>query len=237
MPALQQSAQLLAFPGAGGASPRMKLAQAFRQHRLPELLAEKLIHETLQWPGRSLPGALTSVLAARIRVAPLDLAATKAILLVGPAGGGKSAVAEKLEFAAKALGRGVERACGHEGQALLRERGFAPERLTIIEADGFNPANQKARSAFASLCNVEGVETIGVVSALCDAEDVEEVIASLRFRRVIVTGLDATRRLGATIAAITGEARLAHVTLGPCADDPLIGLTAPTLAKLLLDER
>ena len=69
--------------------------------------------------------------------------------------------------------------------------------LTVMEADGFNPLNARARSAFAALGDIEGVETIGVVSALSDAEDVSDMVPAFRFRRVIVTGLDRTRRLGA----------------------------------------
>ena len=65
-----------------------------------------------------------------------------------------------------------------------------------------------------------------MISAASDAEDVSEIVTALRPPRVIVTGLDRTSRLGATVAAITSGARLAHVTYGPRADDPLETLAA-----------
>jgi signal recognition particle GTPase len=82
---------------------------------------------------------------------------------------------------------------------------------------------------------MEGVETIGVVSAMQDAEDVSDIVAALRFRRVIVTHLDSTRRLGAALAACLSGVRLAHVTYGPRPDDGLDMLKPGALAAQLLD--
>ena len=47
--------------------------------------------------------------------------------------------------------------------------------------------------------------------------------------------MDRTRRLGAALAAMTGGARLAHVTHGPHPEDALHALTPGALAALLLD--
>ena len=230
--ALEQGATLLAFPHRAQ-SPR--LAAALKYHRLPERLADSMVRDAADWLDRDMEDVLACVLAARICIVPVDLEKARGILLVGPSGAGKTAVAAKLAYAAALAGREVERAGAADGLALFRTGTHPPGRLTIMEAEGFNPTNARARSAFAALGEIEGVETIGVISALGDAEDVSETMLSLRFRRVIVTGLDRTRRLGATVAAITGTARLAHVTAGPRADDPLETLSAPALAKLLLD--
>ncbi len=229
-----QSATLLAFPNrAKAAHPR--LTPALKYHRLPDNLADTLARETADRPERDLEEALACVLAARLSLAPLDLEMARGILLIGPCGAGKSAVAAKLAHAAALAGREVECSNANDGLALLRTGTQSPTKLAIMEADGFNPVNARARSAFACLSAIEGVESIGVVSALGDAEDTAETVVALRFRRVIVTGLDRTRRLGATLAAITGPARLAHITAGPRPDDPLESLTAPALAKMLLD--
>jgi flagellar biosynthesis GTPase FlhF len=74
-----------------------------------------------------------------------------------------------------------------------------------------------------------------VVSALSDAEDVADLVATFHFKRVIVTNLDRTRRLGALLAAITSGAQLAHISTGPHADDALETLEPGALASLLLD--
>jgi flagellar biosynthesis protein FlhF len=232
--AIQQSATLLAFPHRAQ-SPRGRLAAALRHHRLPERLTDAIIRDAATWQDRSTEDVLACVLASRICLQPIDLEKARGILLVGPSGAGKSAVAAKLAYAATLAGREVERTNAADGLALFRTGTHPPGRLSIMEAEGFNPTNARARSAFAALGDIEGVETIGVISALGDAEDVSETMAALRFRHVIVTGLDRTRRLGATIAAITGFARLAHVTAGPRADDPLETLSAPALAKMVLE--
>jgi len=229
------SATLLSFPGRARAV-RPKLAEALKYHRLPERLVESLLREAADWPDRDLEDLLACMLAARMCLSPIDLAKARGILLVGPSGAGKSAVAEKLSLRARSLGRAVDYRGPSESRALLRGGAWPEDRLTILETEGFNPTNPRAANAFGSLSYIEGVESIGVVSALTDAEDVSEMVSALRFRRLIVTGLDQTRRLGAAVAAATGGARLAHVAYGPKADDALDVLTAPALARLLLQK-
>ena len=70
------------------------------------------------------------------------------------------------------------------------------------------------------------METIGVVSALADAEEISEIISAFRLSRIIVTGLDMARRFGALAAAVTQGARLVHVTRSPEADAKLETLSA-----------
>ena len=212
------------------------LTAAFKFHRLPDQLTDSLIREAGDWPGRTVEDALACTLAARMCLVPLDLEKARGILLVGPSGAGKSAVAAKIAYAATLAGRQVEIAGANDGLALFRTGTHPPGRLTVMEAEGFNPINLRARNAFAALSDIEGVESVGVVSALSDAEDVRELVLGLRFRRVIITGLDRTRRMGAAIAAAICGARLAHVTAGPRDDDPLDILDPVTLARLLLEQ-
>jgi flagellar biosynthesis GTPase FlhF len=232
---LQTSATLLNFPRA---APGLRgfLTAALKRHRLPEDLIEKLIRDAEACLGCSPQEALASALAKRMRPQAIDFEKARGILLLGPAGGGKSAVAAKIAHIALLSGRRVELANAADGLALFRTASFQGDGLMVMEAAGFNPVNRRALSAFAALGEAEGgVESIGVVSAASDAEDVAEIVSALRLPRVIVTGLDCTMRLGATVAAITSGARLAHVTHGPRADDALEGLAPEALAKLLLD--
>ena len=110
-----------------------------------------------------------------------------------------------------------------------------PDLLTVMEADGFNPLNARAASAFSALGDIEGVETIGVVSALNDAEDISDIVSAFRFHRVIVTHMDRTRRLGAALAACMSGAQLAHVSYGARPEDALEMLEPGALAAQLLD--
>jgi flagellar biosynthesis protein FlhF len=221
---------LLAFPRG-----RAHLGAALKRHRLPENLAAALVREAADFPDVTPDAALAFALSRRIAPQPIDFEQARGILLVGPAGSGKSAVADKIAHAAALYGRRCERTRAEGGLALFRTASNPPQILTVMEADGFNPLNARAAAAFSSLGDIEGVETIGVVSALSDAEDVSDIVTQFRFRRVIITGMDRTRRLGAALAAVTGGAALAHVTYGPRPEDGLEMLEPGALAALLLD--
>lgn len=214
MPALvQQTAQLLAFPGHG-ISLRSALTQALKHHRLPEKLIEIFLREASALPVCGIDEALTRVLAARMQSVPLDLARSHRIFLIGPSGAGRSTVAAKLVQAAAQAGH---------------------NQLVVIDSQGFNPRNLRARAAFGCVGARQDMETIGVVSALADAEEVSETIATFHFKRIIVTGLDMARRFGALTAAVTQGASLVHVSRSPEADAPLEQLSPRELAELLLN--
>jgi flagellar biosynthesis protein FlhF len=228
----QITGNLLAFPRA---DLRQMLGAAMKRHRLPESLGHALVREAANFPEVSVDAALAFALAQRLAPAPIDFEKARGILLVGPAGAGKSAIAAKINHAATLIGRKAELTRADGGLALFRTRTNPPELLTVMEADGFNPLNARAASAFRALDDIEGVETIGVVSALGDAEDVCDIVAAFRFRRVIITSMDRTRRLGAALAACMSGARLAHVTYGPRPEDALEMLEPGALATQLLD--
>jgi len=214
MPALaQQTAQLLAFPGRG-ISLRSALTQALKHHRLPEQLIEALLREASTLPACGIDEALTRVLAARMKLAPIDLARSNRIFLIGPSGAGRSSVAAKLVQAAARAGH---------------------NQLVVIDSQGFNPRNLRARAAFGCVGARQDMETIGVVSALADAEEVSETIAAFHLTRIIVTGLDMARRFGALAAAVTQGASLAHVSRSPDTEAPLETLGPRELAELLLN--
>jgi flagellar biosynthesis protein FlhF len=214
MPALvQQTAQLLAFPGHG-ISLRAALTPALKHHRLPEQLIEAFLREASAIPVCGIDEALTRVLAARMHADPIDLSGSSRIFLIGPSGAGRSTVAAKLVDAAASAGH---------------------NQVVVIDSRGFNPRNLRARAAFGCITARQEMQTIGVISALADAEEISETIAAFQFKRVIVTGLDMTGRFGALTAAVTQGARLAHVTRSPDADAPLESLGPRELAELLLN--
>ena len=71
-----------------------------------------------------------------------------------------------------------------------------------MEPEGFDPFNTRAKTAFSALGSIAGLETIGVVSALCDAEEVSDIVSALRLKRVIVTGRRSPPRPGDDVAAV-----------------------------------
>jgi flagellar biosynthesis GTPase FlhF len=238
------SGNLVTFPRA---DLRHLLGAAMKRHRLPEELAQALVRDAAGFADANADAALACALARRLVPAPIDFEKARGVLLVGPGGSGKSAVAAKIARSAGLIGRKTELKRADGGLALFRTRSVResgsdnitnlnpPELLTVMEAEGFNPLNPRAASAFSALGDIEGVETIGVVSALNDAEDIADIVSQFRFRRVIVTGLDRTRRLGAVLAACLSGARLAHVTYGPRPEDALELLEPGALAAQLLE--
>ncbi len=228
--ALTAATNLVVFPRA---DLRSFLGAAMKRHRLPEALAQALVREAASYPDAG--AALASALTRRMVPAPIDYEKARGILLVGPSGAGKSTVAAKIVHAATLIGRRTELSRADGGLALFRTGTNPPDLLTVMEADGFNPLNARAASAFSALGDIEGVETIGVVSALNDAEDISDIVSAFRFRRVIVTHMDRTRRLGAALAACMSGAQLAHVSYGARPEDALETLEPGTLAAQLLD--
>jgi flagellar biosynthesis protein FlhF len=234
----RQGATLLNFPAAQCA--RGSLTTALKRHRLPEHLIETLVREAACCPDLSSEEALAVSLNKRMRLKPIDFEKARGLVLVGPSGAGKSAVAEKIAHMAQLSGRRVELAHAADGLALFRTATFDGDGLMVMEARGFNPANRRALSAFAAIGSAgggeaQGAESLGVVSAASDAEDVWEIVTALRPPKIIVTGLDRTSRLGAAVAAVIAGPALAHVTYGPRPDDPLETLPPDLLAKMLLD--
>lgn len=225
----QNAAAVIAFPARQADSA---LVEAIKSHRLPGALESALLREAaLCGGGRA---GLARALAARLRPLPLDLARARTIFLFGPSGAGKSAVAGKIAQAARTLGREARIVAAAKG---LAHTATTDDQLIIADCAGFNPRNAKARAAFGALGAAPSrdsqVQAIAIVSALGDAQEISELAAALALRRVIVTGLDMTRRAGALAAACLQGAALVHVTRGPGPEAGLETLTAPGLAALL----
>lgn len=244
---------------------RAELLQILRTHRAPDALAHTLAETAEKAGLSDMTLALASALDKRMASAPLDLTKSVALLLTGPNGAGKSAVAAKIAAHARLCERHVRLiATDITGAgAIARLETFAQHIdvpivvaesaeelskavaecakeniLAVIDTAGFDPRNGKARSAFAALAKIEHVEAIGVVSACGDAEEIADIAASLvslGARRLIVTGLDISRRLGALAAAATQNAALAHVTRSPYVAGGLETLTPLSLARALID--
>ena len=244
---------------------RAELLTILRGHRATDALAHELAESAEKTGLSDMTLALASALDKRMKTAPIELARTAALLLTGPHGAGKTAVAAKLAAHACLAGRSVKLIAGDTkgAGAVERLKTFAEHlavpfavaesaeeiaaltaqcakenMLAIIDTAGFDPRNGKARSAFAALAKIGGVEAIGVVSASGDAEEMSEIagaLTSLGARRLIVTGLDTARRLGTLAAAITTAQALAHVTRSPFVAGTLETLTPLSLARALIE--
>jgi flagellar biosynthesis protein FlhF len=244
---------------------RAELLQILRGHRAPDALAHALAEAAEKTALTDMTLALASALDKRMKMAPIDIAKSEGLLLTGLNGAGKSAAAAKIAAHARLSGRAVKLVATdtNGAGAIARLETFAghidvpfavsenadelakiigecakENTLAVIDTAGFDPRNAKARNAFAALAKIEHIEAIGVVSAACDAEeaaDISQSLTSLGARRIIVTGLDITRKLGALAAAATQSAALAHVTRSPYVAGGLETLTPLSLSRALIE--
>src|SRR5690349_15877831 len=104
-PQASAGCKLIAFPRA---VLHNLLGETMKRHRLPESLAQALVREAANFGEAGIDGALALALGRRLKPQPVDLEKARGILLVGPAGSGKSAVAAKIHRAATLIGRKTE---------------------------------------------------------------------------------------------------------------------------------
>jgi flagellar biosynthesis protein FlhF len=226
-------------------------------HRVPEPLAHALADDAARSGHEEIARALAEALEKRMTAKPINYMHATAILLKGVNGSGKTTVSTKIAAQAHLAGRRVKVLASDSGaralvalaeridiklasmpnaQSVSRTVAQAKSRnaLVVIDTAGFNPRKAKARAAFSALGQIENTETMGVVSALGDAVEAGEIIAALNVERIIVTGLDLTRRWGTVAVAATCGVPLAHVARSAFAGDGLEPLTPIALAQTLL---
>ncbi|MEI9989997.1 MAG: hypothetical protein WDM86_08170 [Rhizomicrobium sp.] len=246
---------------------RTELLAALARHRLPDALAHGLAETAAKAQLTDMTLALAFALDKRFKPYPIDMAGAAALLLVGPNGAGKTAVAAKIAAHARLEGRRITLVASDSAGAgaVARLETFArhldcavttadsaaelhslvgeciaKKTFVIVDTAGFDPRDAKARTAFAALAQTPKLETVGVVSALNDAEEAAEIaeaLAALGAKRLIVTQADLARRAGALIAVAAQSLPLAHVTRSPFIAGGLDLPTSLTLARLLLDEQ
>lgn len=244
---------------------RAELLAILRGHRLPDSMAHDFAKTAENSGLKDMTLALACALDRRMKTQPLDISKTAALLLVGPNGAGKTAIAAKIAAHARLSHRHVlliatdvegagalarlEAFAGHlkikveiaetaEALAKLVAQCREDNALAIVDTAGFDPRNPKARTAFSALAMIEGVEALGVVSALGDAEETVEIVSAIQMlgaQRLVVTQMDMARRFGALAAASCGGLGLAHVTRSPFVAGGLETLTPLSLARALLE--
>jgi signal recognition particle GTPase len=243
-----------------GRQRRANLLAALLLHRVPEGLAYALADEAGKAGHDEDCRALASALEGRMQARPIDYVRSHALMLRGLQGAGKSSVAAKIAVQAHLTGRDVRVLAPDADAAPLRRLGkelgikvvegrtvqaiakavsdaAARKALVIVDTQGYNPRNAKVRAAFSALGQIGDTQSIAVVSALCDAAELSDIVGALNAERMIVTGLDLTRRAGALTVAATHRVPIAHVARSGFAGDGLEPLTPLALANILLGVR
>lgn len=215
-------------------------------------------------PGLERQGALSAGLEGVLTFAPIQPGIDRSLLLVGPHGSGKTTATAKLslQFASgdspmpamsadldvngqsarlAALTKSPRVSAVYSPEALIKTvkvRQSEGERL-VIDGPAFNATDDQDIVRLKALISCMEIEPVLVLSAAghpLDLEDDARAYAQCGVRRVILTQLDAVRRPGAAIAAIS-SARLsiAQLGLGPSMESGLAPASAERIARLLLD--
>jgi flagellar biosynthesis protein FlhF len=243
---------------------RSQLSSGLRWHGAPDGFVH-MVAEAGGRLGAGLEqlGSLAAGLEGVLTFNPISARPDKSILLVGSPGAGKTTVAAKLvtrlsdpdspleavsadfdasgqaaRLAALMLKPTVTVALAPDSLVrLVKDRDDMSQRL-IIDAPPFNPLDSGDMRRLRGLISMMNVEPVLVMSASGHAMELEDNCRAFRevgVRRMVLTQLDAVRRRGGAIAAIS-SARLSIAQLGmtPNARGGLVPASASQVARLLL---
>jgi flagellar biosynthesis protein FlhF len=255
-PALALIAESLAYHGIPDAL-QGKLMQALQRLRLkPDALIE--VAQT------ALADALTHVLAFQPIATALTTPPPRALMLVGPHGAGKTSTIAKLasELCLKKqpvviVSTDSERLAGTEAlqklssivgckldlcdsraklkSVLAMHLGKAWILIDSAGANIYEFAQMKSIGEFATLSGIEPILTCPAGMDANEAKEMASVFDFLAIDRMIVTRLDATRRMNGVFSALsTGGYALANFTQAASPADACQPLTPPALARLML---
>jgi flagellar biosynthesis protein FlhF len=245
---------------------RSQLSSSLRWHGAPDGFVQMAAEAGSRLGAGMEPlPALSVGLEGLLTFNPLNPRPDKSILLVGPHGSGKTTAAAKLalrlsdpdspmeaiaadfdasgqtaRLAALMLRPTISAALSPDSLVrMVRERDDKGLRL-IIDGPPFNPldaGDMDRLTALISRINVEPVLVLAADGNPMDMEDNARAFAQAGCRRVILARLDAVRRRGGAIAAISSS-RLSIAQLGmtPSVGGGLVPATSERIARLLLAE-
>lgn len=234
-------------------------------HAVPKYLAVKIIETAKYIDFSSAEDALQQSLETLYGFSPIDFSdASRPLMLIGPPGTGKTVTAAKLAAQAvleeqdvyvitcdTVKAGGVEQlraftsilginlsVCENNSQLRQAMEKVPLNALLIIDSAGANPYSLKELGELESLVGSLEVEPILVTSAGGDVQEAADIARAFTFlgpKRLIVTRVDAARRLGSMLVA-AGEGQLHFSNIGYSANvaDGLERVTPHFLASLLI---
>lgn len=235
-------------------------------HRAPQTINAVILQTLEAVEAYDAVQALAAALETRYGFAPLAPLPVRPILLMGPAGAGKTVTAAKLaarsvlaghktvlittdfvrtgganqlaEYADK-MNVPLYRAADAEALTALSEV-WGSETCCIIDTTGTSPYNLNELRSLKNLVMAIDCDPILVLSAGGDSVEACEIVnlfSGLGARGLIITKLDATRRLGSILSALEAAAMvLHHVSITPYVANGLVPINAAALARLLLED-
>lgn len=241
------------------------IAQALDFHSVPRPLAEALFRAARAIDVDEPVDALAHALDTRLVFAPLAPVPRRPTMVIGPVGAGKTVTAAKIAARAVLNGERIDivtldtlRAgalAQIEAYANVLEQDLGIEETSdgladrlsalvdgqavVIDTPGVNPFSVAEMADLALfVAAAADIDPILVLPAGGDAREGFEIAQAFRnlgAKRLIVTRLDAARRLGGLMAAADAGLTLAQVSQSPYLADGLTTINPMSLARLLLD--
>ena len=241
-----------------------EIARALEFHRTPEVTAGILLEQCSAFDSGYSEQLLAAALELRYSFAPLPLVFARPVLLVGPCGAGKTLTAAKLaarsllaghapqlittdlqraggaaQLAAYAKPMNIQFQQAADGKALGEIINTLPPQINaIIDTMGVSPYSANDMPALQELIKAVDCEPVLVLPAAFDAAEIHDLVnifAGLGAGGMIITGLDAARRLGSILSALEAAAMtLHHAGISPYVANGLTPISATGLSRLLL---
>lgn len=242
---------------------REEVMAALLRHKVPAPVCTAIENELGSVPWGDSTGLLAGALARRFRFAAINDSFSGAAALVGPAGAGKTAAVARLAAVAKLADREVVVASIDRGRAggleqlqaliaplrlkpvvpstpgelrVLVER-HAQRGLLLIDTMGVNAFRGSELANAAEWLSGSGARPTLVLPAGLDVQDSLEIAArfgALGAQRMMVTRLDAARRMGAILAVADAGYTVAEASYSPLIGQPMLPLNPTGLSRLLL---
>ena len=249
--------------GADGSIETVR--QALHRHNTPPPLIDRLTGTADTLAAGDPMMALAGALDAHFRFQPLlDPVDTRPLIFVGTPGVGKTVTVARLAAEAVLRRKTVAVISADTGRAggveqlstfmsvldlPIHRAGNATEldeavencrdtELVLIDAPGCNPFDAEDMAPAASLIRTTGAEPVLVLSAggdPADSADITRAFADLGTRRMVVTRLDLSRRLGGMlVAADASGIGFSHVSIAREIAHSLHPVNPVSLARLLM---
>ena len=221
------------------------IACALEYHRSPVATANILLDQCSAFDSEYPEQILASALELRYSFAPLPLMLPRPVLLFGPSGGGliptdlqRAGGAAQLAAYAKPMNIQLRQAA--DGKTLREILKSSPaQRNVIIDTMGVSAYSADDMRALHELIKAVDCEPVLILPAAFDADETHDLVnifAGLGAGGMIVTGLDATRRIGSVLGALEAAAMtLHHVSVTPYVANGLAPISPMGLARLLLE--
>jgi flagellar biosynthesis protein FlhF len=242
------------------------IAAALRGHGIRGPLAEELRATAATFAVEGPLLALSAALDTLVAFEPIiEVQQRRPLMLVGPPGAGKTLTAAKILTRARQAGctaaavttdvqragaiaqieaftriLGVPLTAAAEAQALSLWRHQTGTQLAVIDTAGCNLFLDSDLAVLRALIDAADAEPVAVLPAGGDVEEAADMacaLAGIGCRRLIVTRLDAARRLGVMVAAPEAAGlALAAAGISPHVAGGLSAVNPVSLARLLLPQ-